>query len=151
MKKFHFTLARMLEFKTQILDKEKDLLGSIRAKKNEIDEKIGRFEQAVQELSDNLLQEQLKGITVEHLQFYSMQIENARRCLVQLRIEQLAMEQELQRQQVVVVKASQEVSSLEKLRDKQLEEFKYEEKRAGEEEMLEFVTGRLVRANKNSA
>ena len=61
------------------------------------------------------------------------------------------MEQELQRQQVVVVKASQEVSSLEKLRDKQLEEFKYEEKRAGEEEMLEFVTGRLVRANKNSA
>lgn len=151
MKKFQFTLARMLEFKTQILDKEKDLLGSIRQKKNEIDRKIERFETAVKELSDTLLQEQKEGITVDRLRFYNMQIDNARRCLVQLHIEQQAMERELQRQQAVVVKASQDVSSLDKLRDKQLETFRYEEKRASEEEMLEFVTGKLVRKSRHTA
>lgn len=148
MKKFRFTLARMLEFKTQILDREKDLLGSIRQKKNEIDSKIERFEQAIKELSSELLQEQTKGISVKQLQFYSMQIENARCCLVQLYIEQQAMERELERQQSVVVKASQEVRSLEKLRDKQLGMFRYEEKRAGEAEMLEFVTGKIVRKSR---
>ena len=145
MKKFQFTLARMLEFKQQILDKEKDLLGSIRQKKNEIDNKIDRFQQAVAQLSHQILEEQKTGMSVDRLRFYSMQIDNSRKCLKQLYVEQKAMENELLRQQTVVMKASQEVSSLEKLRDKQLEEYHYEEKRATEEEMLEFVTGKMAR------
>ena len=150
MKKFHFTLARMLEFKTQILDKEKDLLGSIRQKKNEIDQKIECLRQEVRNISNCTLQAQKKGITVEELQFAGMQIQNARQCLKQLAIEQEAMEKELQRQQPVVIKASQEVTRLEKLRDKQLEEFKYEEKRAHEAEILELVTGKMVRSAQTS-
>lgn len=62
MKKFHFTLARMLEFKTQILDKEKDLLGSIRQKKNEIDQKIECLRQEVRNISNCTLQAQKKAL-----------------------------------------------------------------------------------------
>ncbi|MCH4239886.1 MAG: flagellar FliJ family protein [Oscillospiraceae bacterium] len=151
MKQFHFTLARMMEFKNQILDREKDLLGTIRQKKNEIDQKIERYKNAIRAITESILQKQQDGTTVEELRFSSMQVENARKCLKQLYVEQEAMQQELLRQQTVVVKASQEVSSLEKLRDKQFEEFKYEAKRAEEEEVLEFVTGKLVRQAKTSA
>ena len=148
MKKFRFTLSRMLDFKNQILDREKDALGVLRRKKNEIDLKIETYEQQLAHAAEEMLQDQKRGTTAARLRFYSMQLDNAKKCLKQLRKEQAAMQAEVDRQAAVVRKASQEVSSLEKLKERQWEQYQYEENQAAAAEVLEFVSGRLVRQPK---
>ena len=148
MKKFHFTLGRMLDFKNQILDKEKDTLGRIRREKNEIDEKILRYERQLAEASDKMIAKQSQGVPARQLILYSIQAEHTRQYLKQLRKEQLALEKEVERQTEVVRKASQDVSSLEKLKERQWEQYCYEANKAYQEEILEFVSGRLVRTER---
>lgn len=148
MKKFHFTLGRMLDFKNQILDREKDTLGRIRREKNLIDEKILRYERQLAEASDEMIEKQKTGVPARELILYSIQAEHTRRYLEDLRKEQLALEKEVERQTDVVRRASQDVSSLEKLKERQWEQYCYELNKATQEEILEFVSGRLVRSER---
>ncbi len=145
MKKFKFTLDRMLSFKNQILDKEKDLLGQIRHQKIQLEQTIERYHLKQTELSKEMTEAQRQGTTVLKLRGYSIQIENIHHGIKQLKKELVAIDAEVERQTDVVRKASQEVSSLEKLQERQWEQFLYEEKKRTEDEVLEFVTGRLVR------
>ncbi len=147
MKKFRFTLDRMLDFKNQILDKEKDLLAQIRRKKVEIEEKIDQCENKIAFLSMELAELQEQGTTIFHIKSYSVQIENSRQYMKQLKKELVGIDAEVERQSAVVRKASQEVSALEKLEERQYEEYLYEEKQRNEAEVLEFVTGRIARDN----
>ena len=148
MKKFRFTLARMLKFKNQILDKEKDTLGTIRRKKNEIDEKIRASEEQLQRACAEIVQAQQEGIQAGDLRVYNFQVENTRKYLEQLRKGQKAMQAEVERQMEVVKKASQDVSSLEKLRERQWEQYCGEANKAFQAEMLEFVSGRISRSER---
>lgn len=148
MKKFHFTLGRMLDYKNQILDKEKDTLGRIRREKNELDEKILRYERQLAEASDEMIEKQKHGVPARQLILYSIQAEHTRKYLEDLRKQQIALEQEVERQTDVVRRASQDVSSLEKLKERQWEQYCYEVNKATQEEILEFVSGRLVRSER---
>ena len=51
------------------------------------------------------------------------------------------MEVKVQKQLKVVVAATQEVSSLEKLEEKQIEEYRYQEQKETEQFIEEFVSG----------
>ncbi len=148
MKKFHFTLGRMLDFKNQILDKEKDTLGRIRRQKNEIDEKILRYQLQLEQSSDEMIEQQKHGLKAGDLLVYSFQAENTRKYLEQLKKEQEALAAEVEHQTDVVRKASQDVSSLEKLKERQWEQYCYEANKAHQEEILEFVSGRLARSER---
>lgn len=148
MKKFQFTLDRMLGYKNQLLDKEKNVLGQIKKKQAEIDQKIHQLSIKRDDLSAELVREQEKGTTVAKILGYSLQIENIRYQLEALSKEKAAMEQEAERQTKVVIAASQEVSSLEKLQEKQLEQYHYEAAQAERENVLEYVTTQLVRNRK---
>ena len=102
----------MLDFKNQILDKEKDTLGRIRRQKNEIDEKIRRYQLQLEQSSDEMIEQQKRGLKAGDLLVYSFQAENTRKYLEQLKKEQEALAAEVERQTDVVRKASQDVSQL---------------------------------------
>ena len=144
MKKFKFTLGRMLDYKDQLLDEEKNKLALLRKKKQEIDDHIESLLRELDKISVTMRQEQERGITAFQLLLYESQRTNIRRQIEQLKKEQALAKLEVKRQVQVVVQATQEVSKLDKLQDKQLEEYRKMVMKAEELEIEEFVSSRRI-------
>ena len=144
MKKFKFTLGRMLDYKDQLLDEEKNKLALLRKKKQEIDDHIESLLRELDKISVTMRQEQERGITAFQLLSYESQRTNIRRQIEQLKKEQELAKLEVKRQVQVVVQATQEVSKLDKLQDKQLEEYRKMVMKAEELEIEEFVSSRRI-------
>lgn len=144
MKKFKFTLGRMLDYKDQLLDEEKNKLALLRQKKQEIDDHIESLLRELDKISVTMRQEQERGITAFQLLSYESQRTNIRRQIEQLKKEQALAKLEVKRQVQAVVQATQEVSKLDKLQDKQLEEYKKMVMKAEELEIEEFVSSRRI-------
>lgn len=144
MKKFKFTLGRMLDYKDQLLDEEKNKLALLRKKKQEIDDHIESLLREPDKISVTMRQEQERGITAFQLLSYESQRTNIRRQIEQLKKEQALAKLEVKRQVQVVVQATQEVSKLDKLQDKQLEEYRKMVMKAEELEIEEFVSSRRI-------
>ena len=144
MKKFKFTLGRMLDYKDQLLDEEKNKLALLRKKKQEIDDHIESLLRELDKISVTMRQEQERGITAFQLLSYESQRTNIRLQIEQLKKEQALAKLEVKRQVQVVVQATQEVSKLDKLQDKQLEEYRKMVMKAEELEIEEFVSSRRI-------
>ena len=144
MKKFKFTLGRMLDYKDQLLDEEKNKLALLRKKKQEIDDHIESLLRELDKISVTMRQEQERGITAFQLLSYESQRTNIRRQIEQLKKEQALAKLEVKRQVQVVVQATQQVSKLDKLQDKQLEEYRKMVMKAEELEIEEFVSSRRI-------
>ena len=144
MKKFKFTLGRMLDYKDQLLDEEKNKLALLRKKKQEIDDHIESLLRELDKITVTMRQEQERGITAFQLLSYESQRTNIRRQIEQLKKEQALAKLEVKRQVQVVVQATQEVSKLDKLQDKQLEEYRKMVMKAEELEIEEFVSSRRI-------
>ena len=145
MKKFQFSLSKMRSFKDQVLEEEKNHLGQVKHKKNLIDLHIENLHRDFDEISSEMAEEQEKGITIFKLRGYSMKLDNIRRQLEQLRIDQAMAEKEVNLQMKVVVAASQEVSKLEKLEDRQWEEYQHAAAKADEALIDEMIASKFVR------
>ena len=76
---------------------------------------------------------------------YEYEKDSIRNQLKQLRIEQKRAEIEVDRQVKVVVAASQEVAGLDKLKEKQLEEYQHQVAKADEDFISEYISGKLIR------
>ena len=75
---------------------------------------------------------------------YRFQIENMRLQLEELGKEQKRMERMVERQTQVVLEAQQEVSGLDKLEEKQREEYQHELMRADEQTIAEYISTKLA-------
>lgn len=145
MKKFQFSLDRMLDFKEQLLDREKNELRQLNFKKNEIEEHIELLRGEARAVSDRM-QEKLKiGVSVFEMHTYDFQRDNIREQIKQLEKDRDRLEALVEAQTQVVLLASQEVKSLQKLREKQLEEYIHLEQKAQQEEIAEFISMKIAR------
>lgn len=146
MKKFHFTLDKLLDFKGQVLEKEKNSLASLNARKAEALEMKAALELEMKETQDDFNHRAQKGISAmemfifkEHHNTLRLQIEDVKASIVSL-------DAAVERQLGVVTEASKEVKSLEKLEEKQLEDYKFKAAKADEQFIEEYVNGASVRA-----
>ena len=145
MKPFVFSLERMRKFKQQNLDKEKNTLRRLQAQKNEIEKNITDLKQ-YREIKDKEYKEkQLTGVTSAEMMAFNFYMENTRMQIKSLREDLHKAKELVEKQLKVVVEASKEVSELDKLEEKQLEEYKYMEAKETELEILETVTTKLSR------
>ena len=103
MKKFKFTLGRMLDYKDQLLAEEKNKLALLRKKTQEIDDHIESLLRELDKISVTMRQEQERGITAFQLLSYESQRTNIRRQIEQLKKEQALAKLEVKRQVQVVV------------------------------------------------
>lgn len=144
MKKFQFTLSRTLDYREQILTEEKNTLAVLQGKLNRIEQRISFLEREFLRISQEMTQKQNQGIPVFLLVAYDGQRTNIRRQLEQLNLDLAEAEKEVGEQIDVVVEASQEVSKLDKLKEKQLEEYKKAVAAAAELEIEEFISSRMI-------
>lgn len=146
MKKFHFSLQKLKDFREQELDRQKNILSLLQAD-------LRRIEEA-RELLIVKLKEQAEQLDrVYRLGSTASDIAMRKRYIVTLQQEIHIKEQqaadkraEIEAQLAVVVEATKEVKTLEKLEEKQLEEYNHAVSKENEQFIEEFVSGQTVRA-----
>lgn len=140
MKKFEFSLKKMQHYKKQILDKEKGILGALQKQRMDVEQEIENLKQFAAKQTRELHEMQKKGMPSSQLVQYRFFAENIQMQIVGLKKQLEQLQAQVEAQIVVVTKASQELKSIDKLEEKQLEEYRLEVARAENEEITEFIT-----------
>lgn len=146
MKKFHFTLQKLMDFRQQELDRQKNTLSALQAELQRIyqekEELIRRLEEAGRELEEICRRgAQAYEISVRKRYIVSLQQDiHAHDASAALK------QQEINNQLGVVVEATKDVRTLEKLEEKQLEEYKAAATKENEQFIEEFVSGQSIRS-----
>lgn len=145
MKKFEFSLSHILDYRERLLDEEKGTLQRLKAERDEIEDNIRRLERALAETALKMVKAQTEGTTIIEIKKLAAQQENIQLQLDQQRKALEKAEIKVDHQMKVVVAANQEVSKLDKLQERQLEEYRHEVNKAEEDRVDEFVAQNLVR------
>lgn len=145
MKKFVFTLERMLAYQEQNLEKEKGILARITAERDKLEEDRRDKELRIRRIQEDIGQRQIQGTTVFILKGCYSVLEGARSRLEEIETELARTQARVEKQRHVVTEASQEVKKLEKLKEKQMEEYRHEEAKEQQDLIIEHVAGTFVR------
>lgn len=140
MKKFEFTLDKIRNYRQQILDREKNTLGALRSQLSMLEKQLEEIKVRLNEASEKLREMYSGGVTVTDISVHKRYITTLQQ---EIRLCQQAIrnkEKEIENQLQVVVAATQEVSKLEKLEDKQLEEYNHLAQKEEELFIEEFVS-----------
>lgn len=145
MKKFQFSLSKLQNYKEQILESEKNSLGLLRGELRELNAELDSLQRLINQKSDELEHMMLRSVTTadfaaskRFITFKQQEVHNVRRLIA-------AKEMEIGRQLAVVIEATKEVSTLDKLEEHQLEAHKYAERKEEELFIEEFVSNQRIR------
>ncbi len=142
MKPFKFSLDRMRNFKQQLLSIEKNKLSELNAQRDSIEGQISTVERFRVDKNREMHEKQRVGMNSSELSSYRFLLDNTVHQLEGLRKELAEAIVAAEHQRIVVLEASREISSLDKLEEKQREEHALEQKKQDEAEVLEQVSMR---------
>ncbi len=145
MKKFQFTLQKLKDFREQELDRQKNTLSALRGELARIEEITAELRRKVFAESQELEQACLKGMQVNELSVRKRYIVTLQQEIHQREAQAVQKRQEIDAQLGVVVEATKDVKTLEKLEEKQLEEYKAQETKENEQFIEEFVSNASAR------
>ncbi|MEG1777507.1 MAG: flagellar export protein FliJ [Angelakisella sp.] len=145
MKKFEFSLGRMLDYRQSLLEKEKNTLMQLFAKRNSIEDEIEENEGQRRETAEELRALTEKGTTITEIQRLNYRLEAIRRRAKRLIQDMQDTELAIEEQREVVTESSQTVKSLELLRDNQREEYDYASRKEEEERIAELISSKIAR------
>ena len=144
MKKFRFSLETVLDYKQQVLSSLQTEHGAILAQIREQEELIEDLEAAYRHMDHEFGRMKLEGINIldamkyeQYLRAMERQIEEAYRRLEELR-------RQAEKKRAEVVEAKKETSSIEKLREKKLENYNKAIQKSEEAMIDEFVTTKRI-------
>ncbi len=147
MKKFEFSLQKLLDFRQQELDRQKNALAMLQADLKRIEEARELLIEKVAEQSEQLERIFTLGASANDIAVrkrYIVTLQQEIHIKEQLEIQK---KQEIERQLGVVVEATKDVRTLEKLEEKQLDEYKAASQKENEQFIEEFVSGNAIRAS----
>lgn len=150
MKKFNFTLQSLKRYNDQVLSGEKSVLGRLRAELAEqqalLDEKTAEYEQSIIKLNA-LVSE---GTTAMRLSLHKKYVSSLQQDIYRIKAQMAQKREEIEIQLEKVVEATKEVSKLEKLEEKQLEEYRYAAQKEEEQRIEEFVSNGVSNSGENA-
>ena len=148
MKKFQFTLQKLMDFRQQELDRQKNTLSALQADLQRIYAEKEQLIKQVEEFSA-----ELETVCRQGAQAFEISVR--KRYIVTLQQEIHAKDASAARKQEEINKLSTEwwktqeekdVRTLEKLEEKQLEDYKAAANKENEQFIEEFVSGQSIRA-----
>ncbi|MCL1881716.1 MAG: flagellar export protein FliJ [Oscillospiraceae bacterium] len=145
MKKFQFSMEKLQNYKEQILESEKNNLGILQKELNQLKLKLDELMRLVDMKSNELEYAMLKSIApadfAARKRFITFKQQEVHELKREIALKQVEVETQLQ----IVIEATKEVSTLEKLEERQFEEHKYAEMKEEELFIEEFVSGERFR------
>lgn len=149
MKKFNFTLQSLKRYNDQILSGEKSVLGRLRAElaeqQSQLDEKTAEYEQSIIKLNSLVS----GGTTAMRLSLHKKYVSSLQQDIYRIKAQMAQKREEIEIQLEKVVEATKEVSKLEKLEEKQLEEYRYAAQKEEEQRIEEFVSNGVSNSGEN--
>lgn len=147
MKKYEFSLKRIKDYKSQMLNREKNTLLGLRMERKGLENRIEELDRQYEMINDEMHENFKSGMTVAQVNVYEFRkngVREEKRVLLK-RIGLLDIS--IDRQQKKVVSAKQEVSGLEKLEEKQREEYDFLANKEQEDIIAEFVSTSVSKKN----
>lgn len=145
MKQFEFSLERIRNYKVQILDKEKKILGNLNRKRDDIAERICSLEKFKEEQTEKVSNKQSEGVSMMELVSLNYLIESTRKQLEALQIELERAEEIAEAQRNIVLSIYQEKTGMDKLEEKQIEEYRLLEAKALESEVMQGINNSMAK------
>lgn len=140
MKNFNFTLQSLKKYNDQMLDSEKSVLGRLRAElaemQAELDAKTAEYELSIDKLNELVR----GGTTAMRLSLHKKYVSSLQQDIYRIKGRMAQKRDEVEQQLQRVIDATKEVSKLEKLEEKQLEEYRYAAQKEQEQIIEEFVS-----------
>ena len=146
MKKFRFSLETLKDYRGQELDRQKNALSALQAELRRITEDIEVLTARLAQESEELVVISARGATANEIALRKRYIVTLQADIHLKEQQSLLKQEEINKQLDVVVEATKDVRTLEKLEEKQLEEYKFLENKENEQFIEEFVSGQSVRA-----
>ena len=140
MKKFVFSMQKLMDFKNQILKKEKNTLADFRKNLAELIEQRNSLVFLRKEKNKELIDRINEGLSPQHIAFHKNYIHSLTDRIKEIDNRIILAERKIKTQLDVVIEVTKEVDSLEKLQKKQFEEYKKLETKENELFIEEFVS-----------
>lgn len=145
MKKFKFSLDKLLNYKEQILDKEKNELSALRHKKQSAEEELSEVRNHLKVSNQNYIEKSQAGMSAQDMVVSKRYLNSLTDKIFQLEKIIEIYEEKIQKQLIVVIEATKEVNTIQKLEEKQLEEYNTAVRKADENFIQEFVINQQSR------
>ncbi len=145
MKRFEFSLNKLMGYKRQVLDREKNSLAHLRKQQQQYMDEKAALEEKLRRSNKEFCLKSEQGMTVMQVSVFKGYHQSLSNQIKELEASIANMETKVQKQLSVVIEATKEVSSLEKLEGKQLEEYNFKVAKAEEQFIAEYVTNSTYR------
>ena len=145
MKKFQFTLQKLMDFREQELDRQKNALAVLQGELRRINDRRDELTEKVVRYSNDLVTSSAVGLPAAEISMRKRYIVTLQQEIHECEQRAILKQQEIDKQLSVVVDATKDVRTLEKLEEKQFEEYKDAEGKENELFIEEFVSGGAVR------
>ncbi|MBQ8568079.1 MAG: flagellar export protein FliJ [Oscillospiraceae bacterium] len=141
MKRFKFTLDKLKDYKDQVLSKEKNELAQLRSSQQKAFSEKEELEERLRLSGQEFNEKSSRGMSIMEITVFKG-FHNALIDQIRLKEKEIAeFDKKIEKQLGVVVQISKDVNSLEKLRDKQLEEYNFKVQKSEEQFIEEYVSG----------
>lgn len=149
MKKFFFSLDTVLEYKERVLENLKGEHARILIKVRECESEIQRLEEERYSCGKELDARRYRGMSINEIRTYENYLEALRLKIRRKQEELIKLQEEEEKKKEEVVEAKKETSSIEKLRERKLEEYNRQVQKEEEQFIEEFVSTRDAIAKLN--
>lgn len=145
MKKFSFSLERILAFKRTLYEKERNELARLRAVRARMQQRRDDTENQML-AADAAFREKAatEGVRIDDVNTMNYQRNSADILIKQLDIDIAEMDVLIEKQVEIVLELDRDIKGLEKLREKQWEEYIYETNQEEKERILELVSSKHI-------
>ncbi len=140
IKRFQFTLDKLKGYKEQVLSKEKGDLAALRAQQAKYAAEQAKVQAELDEANEEFLRKSGSGMTIMEMTLFKEYLNSLSDQIRELERKIQLEEEKIRFQTKVVVEANKDVSSLEKLEDKQREEYNFKVAKAEEQFIEEYVS-----------
>ncbi|WBY64318.1 MAG: hypothetical protein ACFWUD_04720 [Thermocaproicibacter melissae] len=146
MKKFVFSLEKVLGYKQQLLGMLKNELSVLQARRLEILEQIEQANLEFDNTNQTLIVKMMEGMTRREIASYKNFLAAINRRILSLKADLRAVEQQITAKQQEIIKMNSDISGLERIKDHQLAAYRYEAQKEQELFIEEFVSHTHVKA-----
>ncbi len=144
MKKFVFSLERILAFKRTLYEKERNALAQLRAQKATLEQKKEDTIKQTLQMDAEFRKKAQNGVRIHDITSLNYHRENANLLVKQLDVDMATLDVAIEQQLKVVIQLDKDVKGLEKLRESQLEEYTAEAMKEEQERISEIVSSKFI-------
>lgn len=144
MKKFKFTLEKVLSFKQQSLDILINELSRLQNQMEILQTDIDKLHNIMKDTNCELVKRLKEGIETSKVSMYKIYLNDVHVHIKKLLEEQRALQNKIELKQQEIIEMKSSIAGLEKLKDKQLFDYNQMLKKVQEQEISEFVSRNLT-------